>query len=195
MKSINPVKLLMVSTIVALTSVGQTYAQNREVKTLNGKTIVVTETHPNGASSSNLSVSFKGNKKSTFTVQDVDPVSSIFVDDLDGNGFSEVYILTTAAGSGSSVTPVILVSNKDKSFSRAYFPEVAEADMAKGKYFEGYMGHDEYQAVETTLVRRFPVYKAGDANAKPTGGKRDVSYKMKAGEAGWKFVPVSMNNF
>ncbi|MDF2377039.1 MAG: hypothetical protein P1U81_12405 [Verrucomicrobiales bacterium] len=35
------------------------------------------------------------------------------------------------------------------------------------------------------LARRFPVYKEGDSNAKPSGGTRQIQYKLKAGEAGW----------
>jgi hypothetical protein len=47
------------------------------------------------------------------------------------------------------------------------------------------MGHDEFSIVEGTLARRFPIYKAGDTNAKATGGLRQVNYKLKPGEAGW----------
>ena len=47
------------------------------------------------------------------------------------------------------------------------------------------MGHDEFAVVENVLARRFPVYKEGDSNANPTGGTRQIQYKLKAGEAGW----------
>lgn len=47
------------------------------------------------------------------------------------------------------------------------------------------MGHDEFQVVENSLVRRFPIYKDGDSNAKPSGKMRQLQYKLKAGEAGW----------
>jgi hypothetical protein len=42
--------------------------------------------------------------------------------------------------------------------------------------------------VESTLARRFPIYKEADANAAPTSGTRQISYKLKAGEAGWLLV-------
>ena len=51
------------------------------------------------------------------------------------------------------------------------------------------MGHDEFRVVESSLVRRFPVYREGDTNAKPTGGTRQISYELKAGEAGWVLRP------
>ena len=37
-----------------------------------------------------------------------------------------------------------------------------------------------------TLVRRFPVYKDGDSNAAPTGGVRQLQYKLKPSEANWQ---------
>jgi hypothetical protein len=45
------------------------------------------------------------------------------------------------------------------------------------------MGHDEFSLVENTLGQRFPIYKEGDTNAEPTGGLRQVSYKLVEGEA------------
>jgi hypothetical protein len=47
------------------------------------------------------------------------------------------------------------------------------------------MGHDEFAVVENVLARRFPVYRPGDTNAKPTGGVRQLQYKLVPGEAGW----------
>ena len=47
------------------------------------------------------------------------------------------------------------------------------------------MGHDEFAVGEGTLVGRFPVYREGDKNAEPTGGTRQLQYKLEAGEAGW----------
>lgn len=49
----------------------------------------------------------------------------------------------------------------------------------------GYMGHDEFAVGEGSLLRRFPVYREGDNNAAPTGGTRQIRYKLEAGEAGW----------
>jgi hypothetical protein len=48
----------------------------------------------------------------------------------------------------------------------------------------GYMGHDEFAIVENSLVRRFPVYRDGDTNAAPSGGTRQIQYKLVAGESG-----------
>jgi hypothetical protein len=34
-------------------------------------------------------------------------------------------------------------------------------------------------------LRRFPIYRDSDKNAEPTGGTRQIQYKLEAGEAGW----------
>ena len=49
----------------------------------------------------------------------------------------------------------------------------------------GYMGHDQFAVVENVLVQRFPIYREGDVNAKPTGGTRQIQYRLVPGEAGW----------
>ena len=50
------------------------------------------------------------------------------------------------------------------------------------------MGHDNFAPVEGVFVRKFPIYKEGDSNAKPTGKTRQIQYHLKQGEAGWKLV-------
>ena len=50
------------------------------------------------------------------------------------------------------------------------------------KINNGYMGHDEMAIIESTFCQRFPIYKDGDSNAKPTGGMRQIQYKLVDGE-------------
>jgi hypothetical protein len=87
----------------------------------------------------------------------------------------------TSAGSGSYGSLIAYASNRNRSISLITLPPL-EDDPAMA---EGYMGHDRFAVGEAVLVRRFPLYRAGDTNAKPTGGTRQVQYKLEAGEAGW----------
>lgn len=107
------------------------------------------------------------------------------VADLNVDGSPEVYVYVTSAGSGSYGSLVAYAANRRKSLSEIYLPPLAEDPVAS----KGYMGHDEFRVVESTLVRRFPVYREGDTNAQPTGGTRQVQYKLKASEAGWILRP------
>ena len=112
-------------------------------------------------------------------------VSAAEVADLDVDGSPEIYVYVTSAGSGSYASLVAYAANKGRSLSAIYLPPLTDDPKAA----KGYMGHDEFRIVENTLVRRFPVYRDGDTNAKPTGGTRQVQYKLKAGEAGWVLRP------
>jgi hypothetical protein len=64
-----------------------------------------------------------------------------------------------------------------------------------GKWAQGYMGHDQFAVVETTLMRRFPVYRPGDSNAKPTGGTKQISYRLVSVGSDLQLKPVSETMF
>lgn len=104
--------------------------------------------------------------------------------DLDADGSPELYVYVIAAGSGSYGSLVAYAANKRRSLSEITLPPLANtpgADM-------GYMGHDQFAVVENRLARRFPVYRDGDTNAVPSGGVRQLQYKLQPGEAGWRLV-------
>lgn len=163
---------------------GQT---GREFKTASGVVFVVEETHPNGASLSTIRVTSRGLKEveTDMSYTDVDPVKDIFLADVNNDGFEELYIITEVAGSGGYAGIIALSSNNDKSTSTITVPELVEDDMKAGKLFEGYQGHDKIYVENKQLVREFPVYKAGDSNATPSGGTRKVVYSLTKGEASW----------
>ncbi len=104
------------------------------------------------------------------------------VEDLNSDGSPELFIYTQSIGSGSYGNVYAFSVNNKKSMSQVYFQPTAEND----KINKGYMGHDEFSVVENSLTQRFPIYKKGDTNAKPTGGTRQVSYKLIDGEASRK---------
>ena len=103
------------------------------------------------------------------------------VADLNGDGSPEIYTYINSAGSGSYGTLVAYAANDKKSLSEIYLPPLVDDK----ENSSGYMGHDEFAVVESYLVRRFPVYLKGDINANPTGGTRQLKYKLKQGEASW----------
>jgi hypothetical protein len=108
--------------------------------------------------------------------------------DLDANGWPEVYVYVSSAGSGSYGSLVAFAVNKGKSASPIYLPPMDQEPGAS----EGYQGHDEFRVVENRLVRRFPVYLVADTNAEPSGGMRQIQYRLEAGEAGWQLVADRM---
>jgi hypothetical protein len=149
--------------------------------TKSGKTIVVTESHPTGASLSTVDVRFAGDTAAAFVFTDIDAVKEILQADLDANGFDEVYIITQAAGSGSYGNVYGMASNQDKSLTPVYMAEVSENDMKAGKPFEGYTGRDRFSISGKELIREFPIDKGGK-------NMRMIHYRLKAGEAAWQLV-------
>jgi len=144
---------------------------------------MISETHPVGQSLSTIKISTKDFEYNYSEIyEDRDPISDIFLSDLDDNGFDEIYIITTSAGSGSYGTVLGFASNKDKSLSMINFPEVHEGD----NNFKGYMGHDTFKIADRKLVRIFPIYNQDDTNKDPTDGKRKLVYGLYPGEAMWQ---------
>jgi len=163
----------------------------KEYRTKTGKTIIISETHPVGRSLSTIRIStrdFEHNYQEVYA--DRDPISEVFVADLDGNGFDEIYIITASAGSGSYGTVLAFASNGDKSLSMINFPEIQKGD----ENFEGYMGHDTFKIEDQMLVRIFPVYREGDTNENPTGGRRKLVYGLVPGEAMWQLKVEKSEN-
>jgi hypothetical protein len=156
----------------------------QEYKTKTGKLFLLEESHPKGMSLSDIKVMFADDKTSELRFSDLDPLSKVLVGDLDKNGFDELYVITTAAGSGSYGNLRGFASLRDKSIGLVNLPELAESDMAKGGMFEGYEGHDEFNIVNNELVRTFPIKS-------DKGTKRTVVYKMVPGEAAYQLVVKS----
>ncbi len=117
-------------------------------------------------------------------------VTGVEVADLDANGLPELYVFVTSAGSGSYGSLVGYAVNRGStSITPINLPELS------GKAAQGYQGHDSFAVIERNLARRFPIYRPGDTNAKPSGGIRQISYQLVPGEAGWQLKPVRVDQY
>jgi hypothetical protein len=107
-------------------------------------------------------------------------VTGAEIADLDADGAPEVYVYTHSAGSGTYGGLIAYAVGEADSLSEIRLPPIEDdAEAARG-----YMGHDEFAIVENSMARRFPVYRGGDTNAAPSGGTRQIQYKLVAGESG-----------
>lgn len=107
------------------------------------------------------------------------PPTRILFQDMSGDGVEELFVIFTSSGSGSYGSVMAFSTNGKKALTDIVIDE------PDSKNLEGYMGHDEFEVVENTFIRRFPVFKPGDTNSKPTGGWRQFQYKLRSGEAAW----------
>ena len=103
------------------------------------------------------------------------------VADLDGDRSPEVYVYVNSGDGNAHGSLVAYAANRRKSLSEIHLPPLAEQAGAE----RGYRGHDEFAVLEGRLGRRFPVYRDGDIQAQPSGGMRQLQYRLLAGEAGW----------
>lgn len=121
---------------------------------------------------------------SAITLAHEGSIVEVEVEDLNSDGFPELLVYLSSDGSGSYGEVIGYSVNNGKSISPVYMPPITQDQ----KLSKGYMGHDEFSIIETSLVRRFPIYKDGDNNANPTGGIRQIEYKLEDGEASRLFV-------
>ncbi len=111
------------------------------------------------------------------------------VEDLNSDGQPDLFVYVQSAGSGSYGSLKGWTTPRSGSLLPIQLQELPAKDA------QGYRGHDQFAVVETSLVRRFPLYRAGDTNASATGGTRQVTYKLVPGEAMWQLKPVSSTQF
>jgi hypothetical protein len=111
-------------------------------------------------------------------------VTNAEIEDLDADGYPELLVYTKSAGSGSYGNVIGYSVNAEKSMSKITFPSVAENQ----KTNKGYMGHDEFNIIELTLVQKYKIYNDEDTNSNPTGKTRQIQYKLQKNNDFKKFV-------
>jgi hypothetical protein len=109
------------------------------------------------------------------------------VADLDGNGTPEIYVFVQFAGSGSYGAVVGYAINTGATTSPIAIPELTDDPKASA----GYMGRDRFSMTRDRLVRQFPIYREGDSNAAPSGGTRQVQYRLVRRDATWALQLVA----
>jgi len=111
------------------------------------------------------------------------------VADFNSNSLLEIHVYAQSAGSGSHGEPAADSVLKFNQLSPINLQELT------GAAAQGDQGHDQFRMVESCLVRRFPIYKPGNSNAKTTCGLHQICHKLKNGEASWILRPTSVLPF
>lgn len=109
-------------------------------------------------------------------------ISGAELADLNADGRPELYLYLQSAGSGSygSVLTLLLDARQQLQQLPALPPLAADAAG------QGYMGHDQFEIAGQRLLRRFPLYRPQDSNTTPTGGWRELRYRLAASGDGWQ---------
>ncbi len=101
--------------------------------------------------------------------------------DLNRDGWPELYVFITSAGSGSYGEVLGWNVNNGKSLSEIYLAPLSDDPVSS----KGYMGHDRFRIEGDRLVRSFLVHGDGGGDAASGGGQRTLRYRLVSGEAGW----------
>lgn len=118
-------------------------------------------------------------------------ITDALIADLDVDGNPELYCFVTSAGSGSYGKVYGFASLQNQGLSNITLPEILDDD----QFSAGYRGHDQFSIEDNFLMRRFPVYRPDDINAKATGGNRVVLYELVSHEKGFFLKPVGFENY
>lgn len=122
------------------------------------------------------------NEPETHTIEGI--ITNAEIEDLNADGFPEIliYIQSTKGNQFGSVIGYSV--NDGKSISQIHLPNITDNEALN----KGYMGHDEFAIVETTLVQRFPIHKEKAVDTTTTKNMRQIQYKLKDSEASRIFV-------
>ena len=108
-----------------------------------------------------------------FTIDIEGRVVDVLTDDMDGDNSPEVAVITQT-GQDKRNKAHLFTTFAGKSLGMVNFQDVINENL-----LAGYQGGDEYNFVENTFIRRFPLYE----NGQKTGKTRQFQFKMKRGEA------------
>lgn len=162
----------------------KTETSTKEFKTKTGKSFIVTE-KKQSASISKITVTPQGftEVNRELKMEESDPFDYALIADVNNDGFDELYIITRGAGSGSYAKIYGFASNKDKSVTPIYIPELTDNQFMK--LFPNYMGHDTFYIEGNKLMRKYKQFKKDDEQCCPTGDIKFLEYKLTMGEASW----------
>ena len=170
------IRILKLALVLAAMMFSQAHAQGSFNKTLTLQGVNFYVTCANEGSQNTLRIVPSGAVHNVRNIeQQIDgSVIGAEVADLDGNGTPEIYVFVQSAGSGSYGAVVGHAVNAGATTSPITMPELTDDPKASA----GYMGRDRFSVTRDRLVRQFPIYREGDSNASPSGGTRQVQYRL-----------------
>lgn len=107
-------------------------------------------------------------------------VNKAEIDDLNNDGFPDLVLYVYNSNDKNKVSVFGITSKENKGMGGIFFPDILD----DAKLRVGYNGYDEYELLQGTLLRRFPIYTTDSTNIHPTGLYRQIQYNVVKGERG-----------
>lgn len=158
------------------------------LKTPTGKTYIVRQTPMLDSSLANIQVDAIGFGADTLTFDfgEVDPLMSLHTEDLDRDGFQELYVVTQSVGPEKYGTILGLYSAQDSSVLVISFEGASPYTMKEGEPYAGYGGQDVFRFERGVLTNKFTLFDPD----KPTGDFKTLRYELVRGATAMKLRPV-----
>lgn len=139
-----------------------------ELKTATGKTWRVHQTPMLDSSLVNVVVVAVGFSDDSISIDlgEIDPVIALGTEDLDKDGYQEVYVVTQSAGPEEFGTIYGVYSEMDTSVSLITYEGQNPYLSKEGEPFYGYQGHDKFKFEAGQLTNTFMV-QPEDATSEP----------------------------
>ena len=107
-------------------------------------------------------------------------IAGVEVEDLNADGYPEVYIYVTSAGSGTYGSLIAYVLNRNRSISPISLPPLEDhADAARG-----YMGYYRFVVGGGSLVRHFPILQGRGYQRRADGRHAADPVPLAGGRSG-----------
>jgi len=167
-------------------------ATSQRLKTATGKEWVVHQTPMLDSSIVNVRVVANGfpGDSLLFDFGEIDPVIGLHTEDLDLDGFQELYIVTQSAGLEHYGTIYGLYPDQDQSVTVISYEGATPYTMKEAEPYAGYRGQDQFRFEKGLLTNVVPVYRAEDTDAQPTGGTRTIRYELVKDPVAVQLRPV-----
>ena len=94
--------------------------------------------------------------------------------DVNNDGYPDLMLCIYGVPTSVTGTVICVTSVENSSLDQIFFPDIYD----NPKLREGYKGRDEFSIRYGILNRNFPIYKPGDADDAPSGGKRFIQYEV-----------------
>lgn len=154
-------------------------ATSNELKSPTGVTWIVHQTPMLDSSLVNILVEVRlAGDTLAVDFGEADPVHGIILDDLDKDGYQELYIDTRSPDPEAYGTIYGIYSEKDESVAMIFYEGATPYTMKEGEPYDGYRGHDQFRFEQGKLTNAVPVFKPEDNDSLPSGGTRTITYEL-----------------
>lgn len=150
-------------TLFACSSQSGSFERGKKFTSKSGKGYIVTYIKGGNDSKGSIKIELKGFKDNTgFTFKSTDPVERCFFNDLDKDGYEELYIITASQSRNILRNIYGMASIRDLKAEHISAPDQLFRNQTPGGFYEAFQAFNFYQIEDSVLTEVFPVNRESD---------------------------------